>query len=102
MEKLVIFLRRLYWLILAIIVLVFSLTNLELLRGRIEADLLFGRFSLQGAWLLGAIVLAFLIEALISSASLALARRRVARSAQELDQLKGKASAGGSPTDGEK
>lgn len=102
MEKLLIFLRRLYWLILAIIALVYSLTNLDLLRERIKADLLFGKLSFQGFWLLLAVVLAFLIEALISGALIVAARRRAARSAQELAQLKAKAAAGGSSTEAEK
>jgi uncharacterized integral membrane protein len=100
MERVLSFLQRLYWLVLVVIVLVFSLANLDLLRARGEAEFLFGRFAFRGFWLLGAVVLAFLIEALLSSALVALARRRAARLAQELD-LKVKAGTGGSPAEAE-
>lgn len=81
-------LQRLYWIILALILLIFGLLNRDLLATKREVDLLFGKFNLQAAWFIGAFVVAFLIQILLARALFVTVKRRAHKIDQELAQTK--------------
>jgi hypothetical protein len=88
MERVLVLLQRLYWIVLAIIVGTFSLVNHDLLASKSVVDLLFTRSNVQAVWFLALVLLAFLLQILISRSLLAITRSKVGRLNQELAQLK--------------
>lgn len=88
MERILILLQRLYWIILGLIVLAFGLVNRDILGAKREFDLIFGRFNLHVVWFVVAFLVAFLLEILISRSLLAATKRKAERLSQELAQLK--------------
>ncbi|MCR4404512.1 MAG: hypothetical protein NUW06_04445 [Candidatus Acetothermia bacterium] len=88
MERTVALLQRLYWAILAAIVVLFSLINLDLLRSVVKVDLLFGKFAVQAVWFLAFVLVAFLLQILISRSLLALVRAKLEKLNRELAALR--------------
>lgn len=88
MEKALVLLQRLYWVVLAAAVVVLGLANSDLLRSEVEVDLLLGRFTVRAIWFLAVVLIAFLLQVFISRLLLAVTRGRVEKLGQELAQVK--------------
>lgn len=88
MERSLILAQRAYWIILAVLVFVLALVNLDVLRSGVAIDLLFGKFTVRGIWFLLLALIVFLGQVLIARALLAVTRGRIEKLGQELAQVK--------------